>query len=381
MAVNFCDLSLFQATPLQIQEVHRRMFKHWGKGQSLDEHMLHFANMGRRESALNGKLITWVLAPRDDPETIDFKCSCRTYRRISLVRDSSKGSEPESVTCYGVATVYTSPLHRGNGFAQHMMRLLHWVIADEKLLPPTRFPTQWGAPPPRVQGAGDGHFSALWSDVGDFYHKCGPVRGTDDGWEVKKSECTTTAWEVLQVQPAIPNVEGWTWLDERGVSDLWDRDADMTKKHMNRNQTKGVSFSFLPNQGVAAYQLDNQNIFLDRLMPKVCKWGVVLRGERQVFASWTVIAKPPQPRTLLLIRLQVPPKHFQELLNQIMEFARQHQVERVETWNLPEELQNLAAQFGGKTFQRDLDLPAIKWYRGADEKDIKWLNNERFCLC
>lgn len=101
------------------------------------------------------------------------------------------------------------------GYTRHMLRLLHYVIADRGLLPP--FPAKWGAPP--AESLADAHFAVLYSGVGrEIYRKC--TRGEDvDGWS--PADMVTRVWTVPQA-PEAPGEQGreqgWEWLDAAGVA-------------------------------------------------------------------------------------------------------------------------------------------------------------------
>lgn len=126
------SLSLFPATPEQVIESRRRTL-------SLEEYLHRDAISDRQEHARDGRLITWVLAPRNDPTTLDFVPSCETFRREGLVwrRSSSAGGEsvtvPErlGVTCYGIASVLTPSSLWGKGYALA-------TLGHSRCLPPAR---------------------------------------------------------------------------------------------------------------------------------------------------------------------------------------------------------------------------------------------------
>lgn len=129
---------------------------------------------------------------------------------------------PVDCVSYGIACVYTNPAHRGNGYARHMLRLLHYLLAPASTLPP--FPAAWGAPPavPRGLGLQDAAFSVLYSGVGDqFYAKC--TKGeTEPGWI-----CETMAvrqWNIPDSETAAEEEEGWTWLDRESLKE-WEMEA------------------------------------------------------------------------------------------------------------------------------------------------------------
>ena len=83
---------------------------------------------------------------------------CSSFHRNALVQDAAS-SEPAQVFAYGIGAVFCPPQHRKNGYARHMMRLLHYVLASPRSLP--SLPSEWGAPPVPSPGVGNACFSAL----------------------------------------------------------------------------------------------------------------------------------------------------------------------------------------------------------------------------
>ncbi|KAJ7652028.1 hypothetical protein DFH06DRAFT_539691 [Mycena polygramma] len=373
MTFDFSTLSLFPASLEQITESRRRTLSDWGRGLTLEEHLAREAD---QDCSRYGRFITWVLAPRQDPQTLDFKCACETFKRTGIIVDSTKDTGPETVTCYAIASVFTPLDKRGNGFARHMMSLLHWVLADESLLPTAGFPSTWGAPPLKVDGTRDGQFSALWSDVGhDFYRGCGPTPGIPEGWVVKGP--VTTLWDLDASYTSDETLE-WTWLDDSGVSKLWEEDAETMRSDMEKLEC--TSFAYLPSNGVASFQHRRLRLYLQRLATPPQIWGVT-SSDRSAYATWTIDPRPPAPCTLTVTRLRTDPQRFGELVGKILEVARKHEVKRIEMWDLPLELQLLGTEMGATTHSRSEHLPAFKWYRRESEAEVSWAFNERFCWC
>lgn len=108
---------------------------------------------------------------------------------------------------YGIAAVFTPGEHRRKGYANHLLKLLHYILAPEAHLPPFP-PAAWGAPPAPALQLGDAEFSVLYSGIGrDFYAKC--TKGEDEeGWVAQRMTCRT--WTV----PAEgeTEVEGGQWV-------------------------------------------------------------------------------------------------------------------------------------------------------------------------
>ncbi|KAG6890310.1 hypothetical protein C0995_009516 [Termitomyces sp. Mi166 len=345
------SLSLFMATPEQIFESRRRSAIEWGKDLSLEEYLARDEFTDRQELARDGRLITW-------------------FRRDGLAC-SQADTKPKKVVCYGIASVFTPPHFRGKGYASHMMHLLHWVIADPSLLPAV-FPSEWGVPPSRVTHAGDGLFSALWSDVGaKFYKRCGPTKDSD-GWVVRSPFSTT--WDVKR-KSLSAKTTGWTLLDEAGVMKLWEDDAENIARTFSPADDYKMSFSYLPHKGVAAFQYwRNIDILSKHGYTPIQHWGII--GDSNTFATWTFEIKSSL-RTLLITRLSSSPTDFENLLAMVTSVARNHGMEQVEVYNLPDHLQSSATHLGGITIERDEHLSSFRWYGKENSNEVAWLFNER----
>ncbi|KAF7306376.1 hypothetical protein MIND_00428800 [Mycena indigotica] len=315
-------------------------------------------------------------APRDNPTTLDFKCACKTFKRNGLVFNPSLGAI-EEVICYGIASVYTPPENRGHGFAGHMMSLLHWVLGDEHFLSNHDFPiSKWGEPPVAASGFRNGRFSALWSDVGNCYSKCGPLSSTGGGWVVRGT--STTTWDVRP--DSAPEAGGldWVWLDDSGVSKLWQSDTQSIRRSLSTNSR--LAFAFQPSHGVASYPSRRLSIYTERLANPPVTWGVA-STDCETYTTWSIDPRPPGPLRLIVTRLRADIRNLGPLVHKLFELALQHTVTQIEIWGLSLEMEEAAKKLGAKVQQRVAHLPAFKWYGAESESEITWAFNEHFCWC
>jgi hypothetical protein len=256
-----------------------------------------------------------------------------------------------------------------------MMRLLHWVMAPHSVLPP--FPAEkWGAPPPS-SASGKAKFSALYSDIGDFYSLCGPGEGVGGGWAVRGA--VWTLWDVGQADESeSESVEReWKWLDISEVNTLLEADTEVMKEEMIEwtKSTGRRSVAFLPREGTGMFQI--HRILLTSNVPHTKKWGLRLEaGDGPTFAIWSIDTYSSSTH-LVIIRLRATKSTFPHLLRQIKQLAREHGIHKVEVWNLPEELVGAASALGGETGERDEHLSAFMWYGDGLAGDVEWLFNEK----
>lgn len=383
--VDLASLSLFPATRAQVEETWRRTWPQWGGALSLTEYLAREADMESMDHAKDGKLITWVLAPRGDPTTLDFMCSCEAFKRSGLVAypsySTSKPNSVHEVTCYAIASVFTPPSKRGRGYASHMMRLLHWVIASRANLP--KFPEAWGAPPEQVADGSEGLFSCLYSDVGeDFYRSAGPV-GKKGGWEMRGA--VSTIWDVGADEG---DDDGWTWLTQDQLNGLWDRDAGRINKELASMLTSDTSHevqrpaafvTYLPTNGVCGFHIPRSTYASDFSMAGGF-WGIQSLNDPDTYASWSVDLRPPPP-TLIITRLCASEETFPGLIAKIRQAARRSGIGKVEVWKLGKGLRDIAERMGGRTVTRNEHLPQMVWYGPGATGNIEWAYNEKFCWC
>ncbi|KAG0708657.1 hypothetical protein DFH29DRAFT_1041445 [Suillus ampliporus] len=383
--VDLASLSLFRATRAQVEESWCRSWPQWGGTLSLTEYLAREAEMECMDHANQGKLTIWVLAPRDDPMTLDFMCSCEAYKRAGLIAyPSSSISEPNSVhevTCYAVASVFTPPSKRGRGYAGHMMHLLHWVIASRASLP--EFPEAWGAPPEEIAGAGEGLFSGLYSDVGeDFYRSAGPG-GKGGGWETRGA--VSTVWEVGTEEG---DDDGWTWLTQEQLNGLWDRDAGRIKKELANMPVSDTSYeverpvafvTYLPTNGVCGFHIP-RSTYTSNVSMAGGFWGVQSSSDPDTYASWSVDLRPLPP-TLIVTRLCASEETFPGLIAKIKQAAKRSRITKVEVWGLRAGLRDVAERTGGWTLIRNEHVPQMVWYGPGATENIEWAYNEKFGWC
>jgi hypothetical protein len=299
------------------------------------------------------------------------------HQRDALVYDPSDNAVKD-VTAYGIACVFTPASNRQHGYARHMMRLVHWVVGNASFRASHPFPAAWGTPP---SGPGDGVFSVLWSDVGpDFYHRAGEGEARGGGWRV-----VGPLSSVIPVSPdssVTVDAGDWRTLDLAQAEAQWAEDAVLIRKdlaaagHAHSDQTIAA---FLPDRGVAAFQPFRS---IDAITGKLpfTDWGIQLQAQDGLSSTWAtwcfeLWAKPP---SLLVTRLRVPDVlHFKRLVPQLLRAAADAGVAEVEFWNLSDEFRDAVAAAGGRTFERNDHLPAIKYYGEVAEENVQLMFNEK----
>lgn len=268
-----------------------------------------------------------------------------------------------------------------------MMRLLHRVLAPRSALP--AFPEAWGAPPEVPPSMGNARFSALYSDVGpEFYRVCSPDESTGEGWIVRDAK--QTRWDVQSNDFKASNMDDWVWLSEEQVDHLWQMDAKIMEQEATAlvlSQDQRVAFSFLPTEGVGLVSIRRTMNFGPELSPilPAKTWGVQTPdgGEAYIhdgvkaFATWTLELRG-QPKVLQVTRIRTSEELFPSLLTKLLDAAKGAGVDQLEIWNLPRDLEPVAAVHGGITVSRDDHLPSFKWYGPERPEELVWLFNEKY---
>ncbi|KAG8890048.1 hypothetical protein FRB98_001161 [Tulasnella sp. 332] len=378
-------LTIRRANPIQAKKAREIMWTEWHQGQTLEEWMKMCDEMDKCDFTASGRLTQWVLVPRDDPDTDEILASCETYRRkVALSSPSISVSEPSVGVGYMIAGVYVRAHLRRNGYAAHMMRLMHHVLGSPLSLP--QFPEAWGAPP--VECFGDATLCCLYTDVGEFYAKCGPSLDTA-GWRVTNKR--TTIWKTANHTLKATH-DGVKLLDEVELKKLSVKDEELLLKELSHplpphDQDAVQRFTFLPTDGPLNFQLKLFQLTASRRPSGALAWPPETYGARLikpfssniVFAGWT-FELLPEPSRLIVIRIRCDDVSLPKLISAALDVAIVAGLEEVEVWSLPDELIEAAAISGGLTFERKEHWPSVMWY-GLPGKEVQWMNNERqVCL-
>lgn len=322
-----------------------------------------------------------------------------SFRRTGAIATPSS-SHAQDVVAYSIASEFTPPDKRRRGYAQHMMRLLHWVLAPRPALK-VEFPSTWGAPPLVPAGFGNARFSVLYSDIGkEFYRTCGPSPEAGQGWVERGSAQTAWDFTTQDKTHCLSNrmAPRWEYLSEDDAKAVWTKDAEWMKADLAAaaSPTGRTLLTFLPDKGVGAFLIHRAMSFSeDSDMTPVLpleKWGAVLMPqdgatlsnmldhsdhETCTFATWTM-DKLASSRTLVVTRLRADAGTLPDLLRKLIDFARQEQVERVEIWALTEAFRSMAERLGWVTEQRQEHLSAFKWYGEETDDQVEWMFNEKY---
>ncbi|KAG9013753.1 hypothetical protein FRB90_005713 [Tulasnella sp. 427] len=351
-AIPLNQLTIKKANPSQIDASRHLTWLEWSRGRTIEEYMHEHADVDAGVASTTERYHTWVLVPRDEPDTLDFLSSCETYRRTIFIKAQSQVKESVG---YGIASVFTRPAFRGKGYASHMMHLLHWN--------PGAFP------PENLNG--DAVLSVLYSDVGGFYERCGPGPGAL-GWV--STERRSAIWPAHAEEPPLDGIKAQI-LNQDSIWNLIDVDDHLIiDKELAAASSPELCFSY--TQGRKRQNPGNFGVF-------AAEGEQNAPGAALAYAVWTFEMKP-HPSRLIICRLRATPQTFPIIIKAAQREAKMSGVEIVEVWNLPTELESLVQGTGGRVIERDDHWPCMAWY-GLPEvpetmnlrETVKWVNNEK----
>ncbi|CAE6445063.1 unnamed protein product [Rhizoctonia solani] len=357
------------ASEAQTHEAQLRNAAYWGvkAGASVEDYLKLNPILQQGVFAHNGRLKYWVLVPQDEPDTTNFYASCQVMAREVLTLHPTQ-NVPKSGFGHAISFVIVPPEHRGKGYANRFMSLLHSALA------PHRYPNSIKAPTPADHSS---TVSILYSAVGDYYARCAPSVG-ESGWSRQSSFVTTWPLSGVKIPPTkdfFPPIE---LLSESEVATILDSDDSHIPTDLSRLQKKNPTktyFAFVPTAPLNAYSLT-----MSKLVPGVLSntsWGARASGSRD-FMTWVLF--DDAGFKLIITRIRASASAFPALLGAALQVAQGAQCEGIEIWNVPEHLKEIAQVTGGVTTEREDCVPAFKWY-GQEPKtagaDVVWAINER----
>ncbi|WVF72664.1 hypothetical protein IAT40_007482 [Kwoniella sp. CBS 6097] len=254
---NLDDFMIVAANEQQQAQHCKAGYEHWKKDQSFEQYSATYKKERLAEWGKDGKLVTWALVKRDDPQG-EIYAGCETYTRKGFVKH--KGSDTvEDTYVYGIASVVTPKQHLRNGYATRLLSLLHHQLS------PTSFPapsynndSNIGLPSPPATAATTTTTtssspaqmpkaigSILWSDVGStFYAKCIPTPGRK-GWVVDNAQNQELAWKLnppssssySSGSQSVGLPEGWQWIYLSDIPSIGKKVSSHAKRKLGKTNT------------------------------------------------------------------------------------------------------------------------------------------------
>lgn len=338
-------------------------------------------------------LTSRVLTDEGDEESLDFYCSCESFRRPALVRSAGK-EEIQTFPSYSIASVFTPPQFRQKGYGRKMMALLSSFLA----LPCTPLSPGKGAEQeeksvvaPEWQGGKDGALSFLFSDVGDFYGQKGL------GWSIKDRSITTWIPSdfATSTLPAL-TPSSISTLDQ--FAKIAELDTLLLRAALASAPAVTASFVIQPTPTIYSWLRARELFHYDHLASPSCttppaSWGAQIGTEGQEDHSFILWHLDFPKTTLKILRYHCSPlssckDHARILLEHVNGIARTYGCDKVIAWNLPESIRLRLKEKGmqGVTTDREDSLGAA-WFYGApgDAREgagaARWIANEAYGWC
>ncbi|KAF8672132.1 hypothetical protein RHS04_07867 [Rhizoctonia solani] len=372
-AMSFGHLVVKPASEAQVHEAQLRSGAYWGvrAGVSIDDFLKLHPVLQQGVFAKNGKLQYWVLVSKDDPESTGFYASCQVLARDILTLHPGQTS-PSCGFGHAISFVIVPPEHRGKGYAQCFMSLLHSALA------PHRYPNILQVPTTTSRSSS---VSVLYSAVGDYYARCIPVAG-ESGWIQQKSWRTTWPLSSIRIPPKKAISLPVELLSESDVTKVLDSDdtlvpADLLE--LQKKNPKKTFFAFVPTSPLNTYFLTMSKLAMGGLSNNA--WGAQIPGSKD-FMTWVIFNQPTLK--VVITRIRASPESFPVLLDAALRVAQDAKCEGIEIGNIPAHLKEIAKASGGVTTRWDDHLPAFKWYGEGSEAagaDAVWAMEERYSWC
>ncbi|KAL7423604.1 hypothetical protein Q5752_001185 [Cryptotrichosporon argae] len=373
------DFTVVRCTPAQTVQTHRNHHAHWGValGVALEPYLGFCAALDNPPSGHGDRHATWALVRRGDEDTLDLLAHCETFRRAAAFALPHQAAAPTYT--YGVAAVYCPPAHRGNGYPQILLRLLHYVLAAPAHLPP--FPAAWGAPP-AVPGFRDARFSVLYSALGDRYYagcRQGEGAGSRAGWVAQP--VVTRKWDIDSAGEGAAVDETWAWMDAEDLKSrsLGDEVADeMMAALAHAGDAAKTRVAILPRDELLCNQ-PMRSLVLSGGKPATAtrKFGLSAPapapGAPRPFIAYTVTDAPDGRRHLLVdfVRHPFP-------FGGLVAAARHEGCMTFEVWGADGAWADEAA---GAALGTPASIPSLTEYGLGGVENVKWLWSQKYSNC
>ncbi|KDE05087.1 hypothetical protein MVLG_04527 [Microbotryum lychnidis-dioicae p1A1 Lamole] len=236
----------------------------------------------------------------------------------------------------------------------------------------------------------DAETSFLYSDVGEFYAKCG-----DPGWHIQGR--TTVEYQIASLpkpisdsnSPFKPTFPAQP-ITRTQFDSLAQADSSLLQLELSHQseaslivEPTGSTYEWLTTRSIAAFHLGGVECASD-------PWGFEM-GSSDDPETWSFVVfafdAAPKKRIVNLLRLRCARREdYALLLSKVVEHVRRIWGEqgKIVGWNVEESWIEEAQKQGlkGTTCERDEHLAAMAVYaKGFENQSIRWLKNEQYFWC
>ncbi|KAK6853209.1 hypothetical protein PG995_010021 [Apiospora arundinis] len=353
--------------------------KEWKGALSEEDYLRREPYMETVPLSKDGGMQHWVLTSESTPagSKRTVLSSCETLRKRVLVGDAA-GQIQEGIA-YGVGSVFTDPVLRGNRYGARMLRELGKMLRD-------------GAEPPGCPQQKP-IASALWSDIGkQFYAK--------KGWP---------AYPSLHVSFAIPegvsadDVEAARHarpITNDNLKEFCDLDVKLIKQELGKSRSDGKTrFCFAPDYDIMRWHLYRDDVIARAIFKErgctVTKGAVAGPNGQRVWVLWArnfhVNPQETAKNKLYILRLVIEDEttpaeklaaSFAAVMGKAHEYARDWKLGKIDLWNPTATISSLIEASGlqSEIVERDVDsIPSMMWYGEEEGGRVEWIANEKYC--
>ncbi|KAJ5431219.1 Acyl-CoA N-acyltransferase [Penicillium cf. griseofulvum] len=320
-------------------------------------------------------LTCWILVDRNKPEDERvILSSCESYRKTALL---AHDGQVETVSTYGVGSVYCRPDFRGKGYAKRMLQELS-----------TKLETWEMEKEPRRKSL----FTVLFSDIGKKFY-------AQFGWRPFSSS-----------HMSLPSTTGGP---EKSVTrDLFAKDVqkclcseavlDKLREQMlvASQKTSGAKIAILPNFDHFVWHWAREEFYAENLLPERSPPVVKGAGDdnARVYCAWNRnFGEKPEDNVLYILRwVYDDPTTLAEehttvqamaaILRRAQKEAHEWNMSKVEFWNPTPLLQKAVALVDpeAELVHREKESIASLRWTGEEQglsKDVEWWLNEKYTWC
>ncbi len=291
---------------------------------------------------------------------------------------------------YSIGSVFVPAQHRKKGYANRMMALLHDKLALPAGAEVREVAFDEATAVPYADGS-DAVLSFLYSDVGEFYGKCGATP-----WKIQGVEKTTT-WKVAGL-PALAGLQMGkppAPLTAKDYARIAAADAAQLRASLAKTKPTKPRFIAEPTAGTYHWLEGRAKFaFTGQQLDAPTVWGfecppsdpaAAAPGSCPSFVMFTIDpARTGDEGSLKVVRLHaLSAKDGVALLLRTLEEAQKARVGKVYGWNVDAKALRMAgmldAALGGETAPRTDSLSAVASYAGLGE--VEWVCNEGYAWC